>query len=170
MTARHDKVVQELALWGEITKSKGKITAVTKNPRLNTETWKILDLLFVHKRNNQTVHTFVEITISMDNAMRHSRERKREKYRHAIADHASANPDIKVEYKIFVFGLLGAIPKKFESIVANITSKAKTDWLITQVHRALLVHNGMLWTTRDIKYNNSQLQQLEVDQLDEEFD
>ena len=106
----------------------------------------------------------------MDNATRRSREKKREKYRQAIPDHASANPDIKVEYKVFIFGVLGAIPKKFESIMANITSKAKTDWLITQVHRALLVNNGMFSTTSDIKFYNSQLQQLEVDQLDEEFD
>ena len=76
MTARHDKVVQELALWGEIAKSKGKIISVTTNLRLNTETRKIPDLVFVYNRSNQTIHTFIEVTISMDNATKRARERK----------------------------------------------------------------------------------------------
>ena len=170
MMARHDKVENKLALWGEIAKRKGKITSVYISPRLDTEALRIPDLLFTYKRNNQVHQTFIEVTIAMDNATKCTRKRKQDIYRQAIEDHANANTNAIVKYKVLAFGVLGAISKGFESIMTNITSKARTDWLVTQVCRAVLVHNGMIWTVSDKKYNESQLLELGVDEMEEEFD
>ena len=80
----------------------------------------------------------------MDNATRRVRERKYDKYQKGIKDHQEANPEVKVHYKIFAFGMLGRIPEKFKKILSEITLKAQTDWLKTQIHRVILVHNAAI--------------------------
>ena len=169
ITARHDKVVKELALWGDIAQRKHKITSVEVNPKLQTDTVKKPDLLFTYTKDNKVHETFVEITISMDNPTKRARDKKFEKYRKGVKDHQEANPEVKVQYKTFAFGVSGAIPEKLESIMAGITPKAKTDWLVTQIHRALLVHNTAISIARDRKYNKTQCQELGGDTLDEEL-
>ena len=105
----------------------------------------------------------------MDNSTRRARERKLDKYRQGIADHKIANPDVKVHYKVLAFGVLGAIPVKFENILTDITTKARTDWLITQIHRAILVHNAAIWITRDKKHNKEQGVNLDEEELEDEL-
>ena len=169
-TARHDKVVEELAIWGQIAARKHKIVSVQINPCLDTDALRKPDLLYIHKKNNETYHTFIEVTVSMDNATRRSRMRKYHKYKNYIDEHARNNPNVIVKYKIFVFGVLGGIPEQFEKILAEIAPNARTDWVITQVHRAILVYNGAIWIERDKKYNQQQLEELHGNDLDKELE
>ena len=69
----------------------------------------------------------MEVTILMDNATKRARESKFDKYRQGIEDRQKVNPDVKVHYKVFAFGVPGAIPAKLESILSEITPKVKTD-------------------------------------------
>ena len=135
---------------------------------MQTDTVKKPDLLFTYTKNNKVHQTFIEVTVSMDNATKRARDKKFDKYRKGIEDHQEANPEIKVHYKVFAFGVLGAILAKFETILSKITPKVKTDWLVTQIQRALLVHNAAIWITKDKKYNENQCQELGLDTLEEE--
>ena len=94
-TARHDKIVNELKLWGEIATRKGKIISVKVNPRTDTVQVRRPDLLFVHSKGDRIHHTFIEITVAMDNVIKRAKNRKKEKYRDIIKQHREANPDIK---------------------------------------------------------------------------
>ena len=106
----------------------------------------------------------------MDNAIKRARNCKKEKYRDIIKQHREANPDIKVHYKVLVLGVIGAIHQKLEIILTEITPRAQTDWIITQIHRALLVYNHAIWVERNKYYNSIQAGNLQLEELDSEFD
>ena len=85
----------------------------------------------------------------MDNTTKHARKQKYDKYKAVIDDHTRANPGVDVTYQIFAFGTLGAIPKQFEPILQEITPDAVTDWLVIQIHCALISYDAAIWIVRD---------------------
>ena len=76
----------------------------------------------------------------------------------------------EVHYKVLALGVIGAIPQKLESILTEITPRAQTDWIITQIHRVLLVYNHAIWIERDKYYISIQARNLQLEELDSEFD
>ena len=59
---------------------------------------------------------------------------------------------------------MGAIPLKFEPILQGIIPNTSTDWLLTQIHRAILSYKVSIWITPDILYTR------QVEELDTEDD
>ena len=130
---KHDKIVQELTLWGKIAASKSEITSVEINQQLDRDIIRKPDLLYTYRCNTKTHQTSVEVTVMMDNAMKRARLHIYDKYKTIIDDHAKTNTGVKAAFKIFAFRALCDIPKKFESIPAEIMPHATTNWLITLI-------------------------------------
>lgn len=84
----------------------------------------------------------------MDNALTQAHAQKEAKYRDLI-DRLQREDNIRIDFQILTFGVLGAIPRNFENMLKKITTKSRTEWLIDEIMKALLYHNHQVWITRD---------------------
>lgn len=82
----------------------------------------------------------------MGNALTQAHQQKETKYRELI-NSLQRQEDIRIDFQILTFGVLGAIPRNFDSMLKTITTKARIEWLLDEIMKVLLHHNNQLWNT-----------------------
>ncbi|KAK3748525.1 hypothetical protein QZH41_002839 [Actinostola sp. cb2023] len=153
--ARHNKVVAELEIWLKIAFKEGRLKHGQFHKNIN-EMFQIdrgdqslePDLLFTFIKNGRRRYVVWEVTVTMDNAMSTAKQQKIDKYQRWL----TVKEDllgVEIEFEVLVFGVMGGIPQNFEKLLHGVTKQSKTDWVIDEIHKAILHHNYMLWCKRD---------------------
>lgn len=106
------------------------------------------DIVFSYKNGHETEYVIWEITVTMDNSLQDAKHQKLEKYQRLI-DAMALQSGRTIGFEVMVFGVLGGIPRNFETILKRVTTKSKTDWLVDEIQKALMYHNHALWCRRD---------------------
>lgn len=154
---RHNKIVRELCIWLEIAGAKGRLSDL----RVSTHLQDMLDLAspidpvnerpdicFTCTRDGVKEYHVWEVTVPMDNAMHVAIGQKRFKYAQVLSNLTDA-AETSIQYEVFAFGVMGAIPANFEKVLHKLCPSSQTDWLVDEIHKAILYYNHALWCTRD---------------------
>lgn len=84
----------------------------------------------------------------MDNMMHVAIGQKQTKYPQVLST-LSDTAGTSMNYQVFAFRVMGAIPANFEKYLELLSPSSKTDWLVDEIHKALLYYNQALWCTHN---------------------
>lgn len=155
--ARHNKIAREICIWLEVAGAKGRFSDLQVSTHLRDLVDPSVpvsplnerpDICFTFTRDGAKEYHVWEITVPMDNAMHVAIGQKQQKYAHTLSNLSGA-AGTDIQYQVFAFGVMGAIPANFEKILRSLAPSSKTDWLVDEIHKALLYYNHALWCTRD---------------------
>ena len=154
---RHNKIVREFCIWLEIAGAKGQLSDLQFSPHLQDMVDSMSsinpvderpDICFTFTRDGVKEFHVWEVTVPMDNAMPVAIRQKRFKYAQVLSVLTDA-AGTSIQYEVFAFGVMGAIPANFEKGLQKLCPSSQTDWLVDEIHKALLYYNHALWCTRD---------------------
>lgn len=155
--ARHNKIVREICIWLEIVGAKGRFSDLQVSTHLRDLVDPSVsisplnerpDICFTLTQDGVKEYHVWEITVPMDNVMHVAIGQKQQKYAQTLSNLSGA-AETEIQYQVFVFGVMGAILANFEKILRSLAPSSKTDWLVDEIHKALLYYNHALWCTRD---------------------
>lgn len=147
----------EICIWLEIAGAKGRFSDLQVSTHLRDLVDPSVsisplnerpDICFTFTRDGVKEYHVWEITVPMDNAMHVAIGQKQQKYAQTLSNLSGA-AETEIQYQVFAFGVMGAIPANFEKILRSLAPSSKTDWLVDEIHKALLYYNHALWCTCD---------------------
>lgn len=153
--ARH-KTVSELCIRLEITKAKGRLSDLQVSTHLQNmvdpsvpidPATECEDICFTFTLDGVKEYHVWEITVPMDNAIHVAVGQRRFKYAQVLSTLSDA-AGTTIQYEIFAFGVMGAIPANFEKTLRSLSPSSQTDWLVDEIYKALLYYNHALWCKR----------------------
>ena len=155
--SRHNKVVRELCIWLEIAGAKGRFSDLQFTTHLSdlvdfdrpvNDVNARPDICFTFTRDGVKHYHVWEVTVTMDNSMAVATRQKQDKYAQILSD-LSSDAGVSINFEVFAFGVMGAIPANLEEVLGQLSPSSQTDWVVDETHKALLYYNHALWCARD---------------------